>query len=260
MSRTSTKLVSVLSRTSAHQQSLLESSQVSCPVSHAAQAFQSSANAGCLPHKVEQNFSNMVLCVGVLLAIAASSALGYAWYCKRQSTHSRSSKQPTGKPLPWLSGHMNPAWSLCKSACSVSPSTGSADILHWQPSQFASSAQELDSSNQQSPLQSAWGSTHQSEDTAFFTSPIVTDMRASCLAEWQAVQSQQQIYSIPAPLWSEVEILPDHIDIAQTSTGKDWILGEGSFGTVRSGWESSFITSQSVLHWMYTPDFSVFRM
>ena len=203
----------------------------------------SSANAGSLPHKVNHSVRSKSLCVGVLFAIAASFVLGYAWYCKRHSRCSRISKEPSAKTLPWSSGHRHPAWSLCNSSSSVSPSKGSADVLHWQPSQSASKAQLIDSSNKQSLQKTTWGSTRQSEDTAFFTSPIVTDTHASCLAEWQAAQSQQKIYSIPAPLWSEVEILPDNIDIAQTSTGKDWILGEGSFGTVWSGQKSKFMTN-----------------
>ena len=37
---------------------------------------------------------------------------------------------------------------------------------------------------------------------------------------------------IPDPLWQDVEILPENIRIAQTAAGVDWVLGQGSYGTV----------------------------
>ncbi len=69
--------------------------------------------------------------------------------------------------------------------------------------------------------------------TAFFsTRPVMTEIVDVRPITWPCVGPVQQRLSIPAPLWQDVEILPDHISIAQTAAGADWILGQGSYGMV----------------------------
>lgn len=70
--------------------------------------------------------------------------------------------------------------------------------------------------------------------TAFFsTRPVMTEVVDVRPITWPSVGPMQQSLSIPAPLWQDVEILPDDISIAQTAAGTDWILGRGSYGCQR---------------------------
>ncbi len=69
--------------------------------------------------------------------------------------------------------------------------------------------------------------------TAYFTTrPVMTEVADLRPIAWPSVGPMQQSLSIPAPLWQDVEILPDDISIAQTAAGTDWILGQGSYGMV----------------------------
>lgn len=64
------------------------------------------------------------------------------------------------------------------------------------------------------------------EGTVFVTSRNMTGGSE----EWQWPLPESQV--IPAPLWQEVEIRPENLRIAQTSSGSDCVLGQGSYGTV----------------------------
>ena len=86
---------------------------------------------------------------------------------------------------------------------------------------------QVDASSRETTTASAAAS------TAFFsTRPFITETVDVRPVTWPCVGPGQQRVSIPAPLWQDVEILPDHISIAQTAAGADWILGQGSYGMV----------------------------
>lgn len=89
---------------------------------------------------------------------------------------------------------------------------------------------QVDASSRETTTASAAAS------TAFFsTRPFMTETVDVRPVTWPCVGPGQQRVSIPAPLWQDVEILPDHISIAQTAAGADWILGQGSYGMVYKG-------------------------
>lgn len=72
--------------------------------------------------------------------------------------------------------------------------------------------------------------------TAYFTTrPVMTEVVDVRPITWPSVGPLQHDLLIPAPLWHDVEILPDHISIAQTAAGANWILGQGSYGMVYKG-------------------------
>lgn len=66
------------------------------------------------------------------------------------------------------------------------------------------------------------------EGTMFVTSRNITNVSET--SQWPLPEARV----IPAPLWQDVEISPDNICVVQTAAGTDWVLGQGSYGTVSS--------------------------
>lgn len=85
--------------------------------------------------------------------------------------------------------------------------------------------------------------------TAYFTTrPVMFEVSNVKPGSWLSAQPMQQTLAIPAPLWQDVEIAPEHISIAQTPAGTDWMLGQGSYGTV-----SLSLSNPSFLFLLHAP-------
>ena len=92
-------------------------------------------------------------------------------------------------------------------------------------SAFASKQSSFEPSNTSTPVINA-DTSASPEGTVFVTSRNMTN--ASEENQWPLPEARV----IPDPLWQDVEILPENIRIAQTAAGVDWVLGQGSYGTV----------------------------
>lgn len=82
------------------------------------------------------------------------------------------------------------------------------------------------------PASSAKTETRSGATVYFTTRPVMFEVSNVKPGSWSSAQHMQQMSAIPAPLWQDVEIAPEHISIAQTPAGTDWMLGQGSYGTV----------------------------
>ena len=72
----------------------------------------------------------------------------------------------------------------------------------------------------------SYEATHSTPFVSCETSSALTDQTKSIM--WPEVEK----LIIPAPLWQDVEIAASNISIAKTADGRDWVLGEGSYGMV----------------------------
>ena len=88
------------------------------------------------------------------------------------------------------------------------------------------------SSHPQSQAHTAvsYTATHSTPFVSCETSGAPTDQAKSLM--WPEVEK----LIIPAPLWQDVEIAASNISIAKTADGRDWVLGEGSYGMVSFSW------------------------
>ena len=88
------------------------------------------------------------------------------------------------------------------------------------------------SSNKTYNKQSA-GTSASSKSSCYFTPKALTREEAMP-QRWLGLQPSLQMHHIPSPLWQDIVIAVDQVDIVQTPAGRGWKLGEGSNGLVTS--------------------------
>lgn len=166
---------------------------------------------------------HFILHAGIVLAAVAGIAValliwGCIWFCilrkRRQSRAVDEKGQLPGKPMD------------TDTVSNFSTAAMLAHLSNVHTSDFATKRSSLDASKNSTPSINA-DTSASPEGTVFVTSRNMTGMSEA--AQWPLPEARV----IPAPLWQDVEILPENIYIAKMSDGTDWVLGQGSYGTVR---------------------------
>ncbi len=202
----------------------------------------------------QRMLANLCICAGSVIAAMAGAALAVLLWCLIWQHKTAYSTKPytsltSSKSLTqsrWSSQHRRSAYastmleprlstdklSNVLADCQLTLADGG--ITSRSSFDYTSATKAHDVSSNSSVQMITAQAQSSAGSTAFYSSrPVITDLSNFAPLSCPSFLPVQQKLIIPAPLWQDVEIAPENISIAQTAAGKDWILGQGSYGMVR---------------------------